>query len=168
MLKLVLDASTMILLAKLDLLDRLSKEMAIEIPKVVAEEATCREELLDAKQIRRLMEEGNIHVEREREIPWVRALERDFRLGEGEAQAIFLAKKKGALLGVDDGLAMKACKVLGIPFVTTLAFVARFYEKGLLNRKQAIEKLENLKRFGWYRGELLEKVIRDIKRSETA
>ena len=93
--RMVLDTSTLILLGKIDLLEVLAKETRIEIPEAVRNEATRKDELLDAMRIRRLIDERTIQVEKQTDPDWIRTLEHDFRLGEGEAQAIALVKKKG-------------------------------------------------------------------------
>ena len=164
---LILDASTLILMAKLDLLEILIGQSSVDIPEAVKREATIKPELDDARVIQRLIDEARIIVVKKQELSLIRTLETDFRLGEGEAQAIALAKSKNTLLGVDDRLAIKTCKILGVPFVTALAFIVRFHEKKILTQKQVLTKLEKLKQYGWYQKELLNKVADDIQRSET-
>jgi predicted nucleic acid-binding protein len=160
---LVLDTSTLILMAKIDLLGTLATQIAIVLPEAVNREATVKPELDDAKMIKRLIEEAKIKINKVKESSIVDTFILDFRLGEGEAQAIALAKSKNLTLGVDDWQAIKTCKVMGVPFVTTLAFVTRFHEKEIITEKQALAKLEKLKQYGWYQKDLLEKVANDIK-----
>ncbi len=146
----VLDASTLILLAKMDLLRTLTKQVNILIPTAVKEESTKKKELFDAQVISQLIADKKIQVISMKQTPLIEILEKDFLLGKGESQAITLAKTKKTLLGIDDKQGIKACKVLGLKFTTVLAFIIRFYEKGLLKRNQALAKLERLNEYGWY------------------
>jgi predicted nucleic acid-binding protein len=160
---LVLDASTLILLAKIDLLQLVSRQIALVIPEAVNDEATRKREFADAKLILRLIGEKWLRIEKTADEKFVRTLEQDFQLGRGEAQAVGLAKAKGLGLGVDDGLAIKACKVLGVSFVTALAFLVHSYQKGWIGQKQAGAKLNQLKQYGWYHLSLLDQAADDIK-----
>jgi predicted nucleic acid-binding protein len=162
--EIVLDTSTLILLAKLDLLELLTKEVKCVIPQAVEAEATVKKELLDAKLIHRLIEERGIGVFKETPLSPLELLETDFRLGKGEAEAIWLAKNKKVLLGIDDGVGIKVCKVLGIRFVTALTFIVRFYEKEIFTKGQTIAKIEKLGKYGWYSKPLLLKVMDEIER----
>ncbi len=157
------DASTLVLLAKLDLLGPLAEEVRIMIPETVKVEATRKRELWDAKLIHRLVNEKKIHVVREEQKALAETIGKDFALGKGEASAVILAKTGGLLLGVDDKQGIRACKVLGVQFTTTLAVIMRFYEKGILNADQTIAKIEKLRTYGWYQAGLLEKVLKEIK-----
>lgn len=156
------DTSTLVLLAKLDLLGSLTEEVRVMIPEAVRVEATRKRELWDAKLICRLIKESKIHVVREDQKPLVETVGRDFALGKGEASAIILAKSRGLLLGIDDKQGIRACKVVGVRFTTTLAVIMRFYEKGILNADQTIAKIEKLRAYGWYQEELLERVLKEI------
>ena len=159
----LLDTSTLVLLAKLDILGPLAEEARVMIPEAVRVEATRKRELWDAKLIYRLVKEKKIHVVREEQKPLADTVGRDFALGKGEASAVILAKARGLLLGIDDKQGIRACKVLGIRFTTTLAVIMRFYEKGILNADQTIAKIEKLRTYGWYQAGLLEKVLMEIK-----
>lgn len=156
------DTSTLVLLAKLDLLGPLADEVRVMIPEAVKVEATRKRELWDAKLIYRLIKEKKIHVIREERKSLVETVGRDFALGKGEASAVILAKIRGLLLGIDDKQGIRACKALGVQFTTTLAVIMRFHEKGVLNADQAVVKIEKLRTYGWYQAELLEKVLKEI------
>lgn len=160
---LVLDTSTLVLLAKADLLEQIAQETSLLIPEKVRDEAVRKRELQDTRQILRLIEEGKLLVERKLDRGLVESLRADFQLGPGEAQALALAKIKGCLLGIDDRLAMKASKAAGVPFATALAFLTRIWERGGVSRRQALAKLEKLKQYGWYQNDLVRKVREEIE-----
>ena len=161
--EIALDTSTLILLAKIDLLESLVNHANIVISEIVREEALRKPELLDAQIIFRFIKNGKIKVVKEKESLLGAAIQKDFFLGKGEASVLSLAKSKGILLGIDDQQGIKACKVLGVKFTTTLAFVVRFFEKKLLDKDQTMAKLEKLQKYGWYRTEVLEKIFREIE-----
>ena len=64
---LVLDTSTLILLAKIDLLGPLADRVNVVIPKTVRQEALRKKELMDAQMIYRLIGEGKIRAAQEKE-----------------------------------------------------------------------------------------------------
>ena len=151
----VMDASTAILLAKAELLDAFIEgvEQTVVIPKDVREECAGRDSL-DARLIARAIEEKRIEVKAADR----RAIQRlmgDFGLGLGEAAAIALAVPKEALVATDDRRAIQACKVLRIPFATSISVLTRMREKGLLSREEALEKPNRLARDGRYKKEII-------------
>lgn len=162
---LVFDASTLILLTKIDLLEIMTKEVEIQIPQAVAQEVTTKENLWDARYIRRLIEDGSVKVVR-RQDPLAVQLVRDFHLAVGEASAIALAKVNQCILGVDDRQVMSACKILGVHFATALAFLVRAYEKHLLSQELAVAKWNKLKEYGWYSPTLLTQALNHITGGE--
>ena len=97
---LALDASTAILLAKIDLL-----RLVVSQGEVVMAEAAYRESTVkdtdDAKMIRTLVEEKSITMVKAKGNP--ADLRRDFRLDLGETETIMLAKELGAICGTDGG-----------------------------------------------------------------
>ena len=71
----------------------------------------------------------------------------DFSLGKGEAEAIALAlTEKAQLLGIDDKNGINACKLLGLAFTTAMGILVRGWEKGMLNRPDALARLELLRK----------------------
>ncbi len=153
---LVFDASTLILLAKIELLGDLSREINVTIPKVVEEEATAKKDSFDAKMIQSLIEEGKIRVEPVKKDGPVEELMRDFNMDEGEAAVLMLSEKKDAdLIATDDGQLIKAAKVTGIPFATSISFLIRAEEKGIVDKDIALEKLRKLEEFGWYKARII-------------
>lgn len=163
--QIVLDASTLILLAKIELLALLLERLKVAVTAQVKVEATRATRWLDAQLIAGLIGQRRIEVCRADQGK-VRRLVKDFRLDAGEASSVVLAKASGAVLGTDDGLAIKACKVLGIPFVTAIHLLIRAYEQRLIDQPTALVKLENLQRFGRYDPRILEDAMRCIQGGE--
>ncbi len=160
---LILDTSTLILLAKADLLSLLIEKTRVWIPEEVRVEAVAKPQRYDAQLIAELVRAGSIRVatldtrDRQR-----RQLEGDFNLGPGEAAALLLAKARGVPLGTDDGPAIKAAKILGVPFLTAIHVLTELHARGRLNRKAAIAKLDALQQVGRYSARIVEDARRQL------
>jgi predicted nucleic acid-binding protein len=165
---LVFDASTLILLAKSELLDIFLEdyEGTPLIPGAVAAESTGSSRP-DALLIRQRIAEGRLKVEEVQEAKVFGRLGLDFRLGAGEAAALALALDKGesAIVATDDRSAIRACKVLRLRFVTSLGILSRAVERGLLTRDAGIRYLERLRVYGRFKEELIDEVLRQIGES---
>ncbi len=159
----ILDASTLILLAKAELLtvfleavrDEAGEEVAI--PKEVEKECCGAPYSPDALWIRAAIEEKKIRGIGLKNRKVVETVLLHFSLGKGEAEAIALAvAENAALVAIDDKQGINACKFLGIPFTTAIAILVRIREKGRIERDEALNKLELLVKFGRYRAEIVE------------
>jgi predicted nucleic acid-binding protein len=156
---LIFDSSTLILIAKVELLDAFLNDIGMEIAisQAVEDECCGGKKTLDALFIRKALDESRIKVRSVRNRKLVAKLEEDFSMGRGESEAIALAMQEEALLvGIDDKNGMNACKLAGIPFTTAAGILVRSCEKGLIGRGDALAKLSALAKFGWYRNDLLE------------
>jgi len=156
---LILDTSTLILIAKIELLDVFLKDIGMEIaiPQAVEDECCGGKKTLDALFIRKALDESRLKVRGVRNRKLVAKLKEDFSMGRGESEAIALAlQEKALLVGIDDKSGMNACKLAGIPFTTAIGILVRSREKGLIGRGDALAKLAALAKFGWYRNAILE------------
>ena len=166
---LIFDSSTLILIAKVELLDAFLNDIGMEIaiPQAVEDECCGGKKTLDALFIRKALNESRIKVRSVRNRKLVTKLEEDFSMGRGESEAIALAlQEKALLVGIDDKNGMNACKLSGIPFTTAAGILVRSCEKGLIGRGDALVKLSALAKFGWYRNDLLEDAKMRLTNSE--
>lgn len=155
----VLDASTLILLAKAQLLGPFLEgvKLRVVIPEEVARECCGAKKTLDALKIQQALDESAITVIPLKNRKLVAKLQADFSLGQGEAEAIALAVgQRASLIGIDDKNGINACKLLGIPFATAIGILLRSREKGLLDRSWALAALASLARFGRYKESIIE------------
>ena len=161
----VFDASTLILLAKIEILREILVEMNAVIPAVIEDEATRQTNRLDAQLIRRCIQEGIIRVRASKGIKKadLAKLMHDFHLAEGEATALLLAQRQGAWLATDDGPAIKACKIFGVPFVTAVNLLVYAAQKGWIPKNAAFVKLESLSRVGRYEIRIIENAREKIQ-----
>ncbi len=155
----VFDASTLILIAKTEILELLLNDKGPEIAIPVEVEKECCEgkKSLDALMIRRALTEARIRVLPVKDRKLVSRVRADFSLGMGEAEAIVLALgEKRRILVIDDKSGINACKLLGVAFTTAIAILVRMREKRLLTTDEAMVKLEGLAIYGRYKSSIME------------
>lgn len=155
---LTFDASTLILLAKMELLEKFldSFDEAVQIPSEVRRECCGAKKSLDALLIEKAISEGRIIVKTVRGKQLCRKIRSDFGLGSGEAEAIALAfSSRAKLAAIDDRNDINACKLLKLPFATAINIFIRMREKGLIEKEPALIKLEALERFGRYKSSII-------------
>jgi predicted nucleic acid-binding protein len=155
----VFDASTLILITKIELLGVFLEEIGMEvaIPKEIESERCGNKVMFDALMIQKALEESKIKVYGVRNKKLVAKLQLDFNMGKGEAEAITLAlEKKALLVGIDDKNGINACKLLNLAFTTAIGILLRTHEKGLIDRNSAIAKFGALARHGRYKNSILE------------
>ena len=155
----VLDASTLILITKADLLGPFLEGVRLEvaIPGEVARECCSAKKTMDALTIQRSLDESRIKVILVRNRKLVAKLQTDFSLGQGEAEAIALALRESArIIGIDDKNGINACRLLGIAFTTAIGILLRSREKGLLDRAAALAGLAALAEYGRYKNSIIE------------
>lgn len=163
----VFDASTLILLAKIEILWEVLTRIEAVIPKVVMHEATLLKDRLDSQLIGRCIQEELIQIREQKGLKKadLARLMQDFRLSEGEAAALLLAQRLNACLATDDGPAIKACKILGVPFVTAINMMVHAVEQKWIPRSIALDKVESLNRVGRYAMRIVQDARERIKRS---
>jgi len=157
------DASTLILLAKADLLKDTLQEFQIIITDIVEKECMVKD-TFDAKLIHALISTDEIKVEKGFAKKEIDRIMKDFNINSGEASALLLAKKIEIPLATDDGLTIKACKILNVPFLTAIHFLLHIFERGIiLDPEMALVKMEKLDTFGRYSHRIIENAISRIK-----
>lgn len=158
------NTSTLVLLAKVDSLEEFIKiSSIIEIPSQVKEEALFEKDSYYAKLIKKLIQNGQIKVLKVEDKKLERILS-EFRLDKGEAATyvLFDRKKHQAIL-TDDGELIKLCKLQNIPFICAMAIIIRLFEKKILTKVKALEKLEELNKIGRYSKEIYEYFKKEVK-----
>ena len=154
----VFDASTLILLAKAELLEKFLEASEIEavVPREVAREACEVKESFDALLIKRLIDEKKIRVEVLKDRALFEKLRRALRLGAGEAEAIAMAvAKRARIVATDDRNAINACKLARVPFTSAVAVLVRMYEKRAIGKDEALMNLATLEREGRYKKSII-------------
>jgi len=159
--KLVMNSSTTILLAKANLLEIADEHFdevimsgevhreTIEEPKKLGYE--------DAAIIEREVKKGKIKVRSCGGESVVKKLMRDFNIMKGEAETLVLAmEEKADLVATDDYQCIKAAKMLELPFAQAIALVVTLYENKKIEKNKARGAIEKLKEYGWYADWIIE------------
>jgi len=162
----VFDASTLILIAKAELLDLFLHNVSVPvaIPGQVERECCGSKKALDAVIIQRALDESRIKTVVVKHRRLVAKLQADFSLGRGEAEAIALAlHEKADVLGIDDKNGINACKLLGVAFTTAVGILIRIRGRGVLEGPDALEKLALLAKYGRYKDSIVEDARRKLE-----
>ena len=160
--KIVFDASTLILLAKIELLREVIEEVKIVIPEKVKVECLLKEGI-DALLISTLIGEKKIEVKKVGNAEVIKKIQRDFKIEGGEAEALWLARRLKCPIAVDDGPTIKACKVIGQRFTTAIHFLLDLVSQDRLELPMAMAKLEKLSHYGRYNREIIEDATKHLK-----
>lgn len=142
----IFDASTLILLARTEILDLFISNFhgKVLIPEKVRLKV-CSGKREETPLLVKLIKDKRIEVLKTRNNKLIRKLMKDFNIDEGEAEALTLALQEGvSLVATDDRNAMRVCKMLKLDFVTAIAILIRIFEKGLIEKDEAIIKLQKL------------------------
>ncbi|WP_333652683.1 hypothetical protein [Dissulfurispira sp.] len=161
----IFDASTLILLAKIDMLELFisSFQGKVLMPESVALEVG-RAEYEDSPLIRKLLENKKISILKVKNKKQPDKLMSDFNIDKGEAEAISLAIQENIhFIATDDRNAIRACKMLKIEFITAIALLIRAYEKKLIDIDEALAKLQKLKSTGRYSESIIIDAERHLK-----
>jgi predicted nucleic acid-binding protein len=158
---LIFEASTLILLARIELMETFlaSVPVAVAVPKEVEKECCGGKKTPDAFMIQKAIRESRIQSIVVKNKKLAATLQTDFSLGKGEAEAVGLAlAQKERLVGIDDKNGINACKLLGVPFTTAMGVLIRCREKDLINLSDSLLKLALLTSYGRYKNSLVEDV----------
>ncbi|MEW6110240.1 MAG: hypothetical protein AB1632_13900 [Nitrospirota bacterium] len=158
----VFDSSTLILLAKIEILRSVSEDFRIIIPEMVKKECIVKDSF-DSKLISSLIAEGDIEVLKMTKRETIKTLCTDFRIHAGEAEALALAIHKNIPLAVDDLPTIKACKILNRSFTTAIHFLLKIAVSGKINRNTALVKLEKLSFYGRYNRRIIDDAYSRLK-----
>ena len=162
----VSDASTLILLEKITLLDKLLKNFSFIISSEVYNEAIIKGKKVkseDSYSIENKINKNLIQVKEIKNKKRLNEIIKEFGLGEGEAEAIILFLQENAdFLATDDHKAINACKIHKIPFMTALAFVIECFDIKLIAGNEAKEMIRDLSIYGRYKDELIYKALNII------
>lgn len=157
----IFDASTLILIARIELLELFlgAISMRTAIPAEVHRECCGPKKRLDSLMIQRSVDDLQIQVVGVKDWKLAAKLQNDFSLGNGEAEAIALALQvKALLVGMDDKNGINACKLLGLPFTTAAGILILCRERNLIGQSEAVTRLDLLANFGRYKNSIVEDI----------
>lgn len=146
----VFDSSTLILLAKIDILQLVLNQYIGVIPEMVKEEVLYKE-TMDTKLIAQQIREGKLRLNKNLDKKKIKLICKDFSLAKGEAAALIIAMEGKYMFATDDGLAIKVCKMFNIKFAAAIHFLIG----AGLDKRLALAKLDLLKKYGRYSIDIL-------------
>lgn len=163
--KVVIDACSIILLAKSSVLETLTKWMEVMITEGVYNEVVegKNKKLLDALVLERLVEEKKITIETKYKKEVVQKFTNDFSLGLGEAESVALALESNSIVITDNKQGRKAAKVQGLQLVGSIETIIALYKTKNIDKEKAINALKVLKRVGWFQEYLIEEAMGDVQ-----
>jgi predicted nucleic acid-binding protein len=156
---LIFDASTLILIAKIDLLDPFLGilSMRATIPIAVHRECCGGKKTLDGLMIQKVVDDSRLEVAKVKDRTAIAKMREDFSLGAGEAEVIALALQSNAqLVGIDDKNGINACKLLRLPFTTAVGILLACRERNVIGKSEAASKIELLAKYGRYKNSIVE------------
>ncbi len=162
---LISDASPLILLAKISVLSTFTKENKIIIPRKVYIEVVVKgkeKSRYDALLVEKLVEEKKIIIE-EVDPELTKKMWKLFGLWAGEAEVIALALKTKNSIITDDKKCINSAKANSINFITSLDVVITLFNKKHIDKKKAMEALEMLEEYGWYKKDIIKHYKEKIK-----
>jgi hypothetical protein len=165
----VSNTSPVVLLAKIKRL-RLLKELYGEVllsPAVKVESVDKGRELgaRDVGEIERGMKEGWIRLVKlnRSQSRQAGSLVREARIGQGEGEALVLAKDKKTVAILDDKEARAIAEGWKISHTSTLMVIYGAYVKGLISYDELIDDLNKLTKVMWISTDVVTEIIRRAK-----
>ena len=163
----VSDSSTLILLQKISLLDKLVRNFEFIIPEEVYKETVIKgkeKKFSDSYQIENKIKENLIKVKKIRDRGSVNKIMNEFGTAEGETEAIALFLEfKADILATDDHKSINVCKAYKIPFMTALTFVVDARARRSINAAEAKNMIEELSAHGRYKDELIYNALKYLE-----
>lgn len=159
------DSSSLILLAKLNILDILIENIKhrLVVTGQVYNECLAKKESFDAQLIEERIKERLIAKRDISNRNLYNKIIKDFNLGKGEAEAITLCLELKLGMISDDKKAINACRVLKIKFTTASKLLVQLYKKKLLTKVEANLMTKELQKIGRYSDEIINRLKEDLK-----
>ena len=117
----------------------------------------------DASLISSRIEEGMIGVKAVRDRKECHKIMTDFNINLGEAETLHMGRQFKALIATDDRNAIQACRLLRLPFTSSLAILIRLKQKRILSREMAAAKLDELARYGRFDPTIIKDVRKKLE-----
>lgn len=164
--KIIIDACSVILLGKITILETFLSNKDILITRGVYEEVIAGKEkkLFDALLLERLASENKIKISDDFDKSISVKLSEDFGLGKGESETISYAiKNKQSIIITDNKQGRKAAKIYGLLLSGSVEVIVSLYKSNKIDKNKALNSILNLKKFGWFNDDIINKAMEDIK-----
>lgn len=162
--KIIIDACTVILLAKASVFEILLENYEVKMTKYVYEEVIEGKEKMfkDALLVEKLKQENKIKFIETNNII-MKKLAKDFNMGDGEASTISTAIKEQCIVMTDNLQGRKATQINSLPLLGSIEVIVQLFRNGKIDYKKSVEGLKILREEGWFDPNLIEKAREDIE-----
>ncbi len=160
----ITDATSLILLAKVDLLEIFVDRNDVIVPRLAYEEVIKGKDKgrEDSMLLERLVAEKKLLIVSPNKA-MKNKIEKLFNLRGGELEVVTLAFGKKHTILTDDKKCLNAAKAMKIDFITSLDMVVAMYRKGAIGKETARECVNGLEEYGWYTKDLIKSYQEMIK-----
>jgi predicted nucleic acid-binding protein len=162
--RIISDSSSLILLTKSNLIKYLLQKNRILIPKIIYKETIEEGKLKGAKdalELENYIKNDNIQI-KEPTNKIKKFVEEICNLHYGERDVVALALEHKLSVLCDDKKGRNACKVFNINTISTLGLLRVLVKKRRISKNNALESLNILNKYGWYKNELIELMKKQI------
>ena len=164
--ELVIDACSIILLAKATVLEKVAEWKEVIISQAVYEEVIegKNKKFIDALLLEKLIGENKINIQTGLKAEVKKKLVDDFCLGEGEAESIAIAlNKKDNRIITDNKQGRKASKIYGLNLIGSIEVIVSLFKLKRITKEKALGALAVLKEVGWFQEHLIEEALMEVK-----
>ena len=160
----IADATALILLSKVSILETFVNRNNIITSKIVYQEVVRGKEKgrEDSILVERLVQENKIKLKIPNE-SIKNNIERLFNLKDGELEIVSLVYKTSHTILSDDKKCLNVAKALGIGFITSLDVIIVQLKKKAITKKKALGCIDELEEYGWYSKNLIKYYKEAIK-----
>lgn len=168
--KIVLNSMVTIHLAKLTILEELTKMFSeVIIPRKVFEETMrkgCEKGYSNSIIAEKLVKKGLIKVVTPSNEQAPRELE-VFGLREGEAEAVAIYfQERADRIASDNTTVRRNRLILNLNLIGTPALIYSLFKKGIIEKGKAIDCLIGLKKIGWFKPDIIDSIIGEVREVE--
>ena len=164
--KIVVDACTLILLAKAGVLDEFVALFDAIVPQAVYDEVLAGKTkgAIDALISERLYQQQKLQVVMPKNIALIKKCATDFGMGLGEAQVIVhsLSEHVG-VVATDNKQGRKAARVHNLQTVGSIEIIVALYRLKKISLTKAHVAFEELQKSGWFHHALIEQAHEEVK-----
>jgi len=152
----IADATSLILLAKISILETFANRNDIVTSELVYKEVIKGKEKgrMDSMLTEKLVQENKLKVKTPNNDTKT-SIEKLLNLKFGELEVVSLAHKTKSTILSDDKKCINAAKALSIDFMTSLDVIIALHRKNAITKEKAIESIDELESYGWYSKELI-------------
>ena len=158
------DATSLILLAKAELLELFVNRNKVIVPKLVYGEVAKGKDKgrADSMLVEKLVNEKKLsivtaHKARKNKI------EKAFNLRGGELEVISFALGKNDVILTDDKKCLNAAKALNMNFINSLDVTIALHKNGAISKEKAMECVDILEEYGWYAKDMIKRYREVLK-----